>query len=65
MIKRITAYQVHQTGIGEQAAFTYSEIDQTGNVIAQNKRAEVVILDEKVLEAVKTIYDFLQNKIPE
>lgn len=65
MIKKITAYQIHQTGIGQQAAFTYSAVDESGKVIAQNKRAEVVILDEAVLKAAKVIYDFLQDKIPE
>lgn len=64
MIKKVTAFSIHQTGIGMQAAFTYSEINDDGSVISQNKRAEIVILDENILNSVNSIYDFLQKKIP-
>ena len=65
-MKKVTAFSVHRTGTGEQAAFTYSEINEsTGKIIAQNKRAEVVILEDEILTAVATIYNFLQHKIPE
>ena len=65
MIRRVTAFSAHQTGVGMQIAFTYSEIDGNGKVLAQNKRAEVVVLDETILKNVDDIFDFLQNKIPE
>lgn len=65
MKKKITAFSIHTTGEGERAAFTYSIIDDSGHVTAQNKRAEVILLDETALEAADTLYDFLQGKIPE
>lgn len=65
MIKRVTAFSAHQTGVGMQIAFTYSEIDVSGKVLAQNKRTEVVVLDETVLKNVNDIFNFLQGKIPE
>lgn len=64
-IKRITAYSIHTTGEGERAAFTYSIIDEDGNVIASNKRAEVILVNPNVLEAAETLYEFLKTKIPE
>ena len=64
-IKRITAYSIHTTGEGERAAFTYSIIDEDGSVIASNKRAEVILVDETALEAAQTLYRFLKGKIPE
>lgn len=65
MMKKVTAYSVHQTGIGQQVSFTYSVIDENGAVVAQNKRAEVVLIGEEQLEAAQKLYEFLQNKIPE
>lgn len=64
-IKRITAFSVHTTGEGERAAFTYSVIDEDGSVTASNKRAEVILVDKKALNAANTLYDFLLSKIPE
>ena len=65
MIKRITAYSIHTTGEGERAAFTYSIIDEDGNVIASNKRAEVVLINQEALNAAHALYEFLKTKIPE
>lgn len=65
MIKKITAFSVHQTNIGMQVPFTYSEIDESGKVISQNKRAEIVALNPDILQAIDKIYEFLQEKIPE
>lgn len=64
-IKRITAYSIHTTGEGERAAFTYSIIDEDGSVVVSNKRAEVVLVDEKAIEAANVLYSFLKTKIPE
>lgn len=65
MIKRITAFSIHTTGEGERAAFTYSIIDENGDVVVQNKRAEVILVNDETLAAVDTLYQFLKTKIPE
>lgn len=65
MIKRITAFSIHTTGEGERAAFTYSLIDDLGNVVASNKRAEVILIDEEALTAAKVLYKHLKDRIPE
>lgn len=65
MIKRITAFSIHTTGEGERAAFTYSIIDENGDVVVQNKRAEVILVNDETLTAVDTLYQFLKTKIPE
>ena len=65
MIKRITAFSIHTTGEGERAAFTYSIIDENGDVVVQNKRAEVILVNDEMLAAVDTLYKFLKTKIPE
>ena len=65
MVKKITSMTIHQTANGQQVAFTYSLIDDNGNIISQNKRSEVVILERKVLDAVDVLYNFVNGKIPE
>lgn len=65
MIKKITSMTVHKTANGEQIAFTYSEIDDDGKVLAQNKRAEIVVLDEEAASAIEVLYNFVETKIPE
>ena len=65
MINRITAFSIHTTGEGERAAFTYSIIDDDGHMIATNKRAEVILIDQEAKDAARTLYDFLKTKIPE
>ena len=65
MIKKITSMTVHKTANGEQVAFTYSEIDDDGKVLAQNKRAEIVVLDEEAASAIEVLYNFVKTKIPE
>lgn len=65
MIKKITSMTVHKTANGEQVAFSYSEIDDDGKVLAQNKRAEIVVLDEEAASAIEVLYNFVASKIPE
>ena len=65
MIKKITSMTVHKTANGEQVAFSYSEIDDAGKVLSQNKRAEVVVLDDEELSAIDVLYNFVASKIPE
>lgn len=65
MIKKITSMTVHKTANGEQVAFSYSEIDDAGKVLSQNKRAEVVVLDDEALSAIDVLYNFVASKIPE
>lgn len=64
-MNKITAFAIHTTGLGIQAAYTYSIIDDNGTVVAQNKRGEVVLMTTETLKAANTLYKFLETKIPE
>lgn len=65
MVKKITSMTIHQTANGQQVAFTYSLIDEGGNIVTQNKRSEIVVLDSDVLDAIDVLYNFINTKIPE
>ena len=65
MITRITSFTVHQTAEGMRATFTYSVIDENGELVKSNVRATVILLDSTVLGKVSDIQDFLLTKIPQ
>ena len=65
MVKKITSMTIHQTANGQQVAFTYSLINENGNIVTQNKRSEIVVLDSDVLSAIDVLYNFVNAKIPE
>ncbi len=58
-MKRITSYTHLTTGEGERLSYTYSEIDEGGKLLSQNNKKNIVVLDEKILDAIKLINDFL------
>ncbi len=64
-MNKLTSYTIRDTAEGTRATYTYSTIDEEGKVTAQNKRGEVVLVDEDALAAAKALYDFLTGKLPE
>lgn len=67
MINKITSFTAHQTAEGMRLTFTYSVIDENGNVIKSNVRATTIVLDKdiEVFNSIAVINDFLLHKIPE
>lgn len=67
MINKITSFTAHQTAEGMRLTFTYSVIDENGNVIKSNVRATTIVLDRDtdVLDSISIINNFLFDKIPE
>lgn len=67
MINKITSFTAHQTAEGMRLTFTYSVIDENGNVIKSNVRATTIVLDRDtdVLDSISVIKNFLFDKIPE
>lgn len=65
MIKKITSTTTHQTAEGMRATFTYSLINENGDVVKSNARATTIIMDESILAAIQMINDYLYTKIPE
>ena len=65
MTKKITSFVAHQTAEGMRLTFTYSLIDEEGNVLKSNARATTIVLDAEILGNITTINEFLFNKIPE
>lgn len=67
MTKKITSFVHHVTEEGDRLSFTYSTIDEEGNITKSNERATCIVTPDKIeiLEAIGEINMFLYNKIPE
>lgn len=64
MVTKITSFTAHQTAEGMRVTFTYSVIDEDGNLVKSNQRATVIVLDEEVNTFISNINDWLLGKVP-
>lgn len=65
MITKITSFTEHITAEGTRISFTYSIIDENGEVIKQNVRKDIIVVDNKIQKAIDTITEFLLTKVEE
>lgn len=64
MVTKITSFTAHQTAEGMRVTFTYSLIDENGNLVKSNQRATVIVLDEEINSFITGINDWLLSKVP-
>ena len=64
MVTKITSFTAHQTAEGMRVTFTYSLIDENGNLVKSNQRATVIVLDEEINSFITGINDWLLGKVP-
>lgn len=64
-MKKVTSFTAHQTAEGMRITYTYSIIDEQGNVVKSNARATLIVMDEDIQKAIASIDDFLLARIPE
>jgi hypothetical protein len=65
MVTKITSFTAHQTAEGMRLTFTYSVINEDGNLIKSNQRATVIVLAEEINEAIGNINAWLLSKVPQ
>ena len=63
-MKKLTSFAHLVTGEGDRSAFTYSEIDEEGNLISQNNKGNFIIVDLKLKEHIDEISKYItENKL--
>ena len=60
-MKKITSFTHLYTGEGHRIAYTYSEIDEQGELISQNNRGNFVETHPDVIDAIETILEDIQK----
>lgn len=63
-MKKTTSFTHLVTGEGDRIAYTYSEIDEEGNLISQNNKGNFIVMDEKLKEHIDEISKYItENKL--
>lgn len=60
-MKTITSITVFNDAVGVRMSATYSEIDENGQILTDNKRFDRVITDTSAKKAVNTLMNFAQT----
>jgi hypothetical protein len=61
MIK-VTSYTSFMAAEGLRLSYTYSEIDENGNIIKSNIRKDMVVMDEDLKKELNDVFTFLTNR---
>jgi hypothetical protein len=61
MIK-VTSYTSFMAAEGLRLSYTYSEIDENGNIIKSNIRKDMVVMDEDLNKELNDVFTFLTNR---
>lgn len=64
MTTKITSFTAHQTAEGMRVTFTYSVIDDNGNLVKSNQRATLIVMSTDIEAAIANINAWLLTKVP-
>ena len=63
-MKKVTSFTHLITGEGSRIAFTYLEMNESGDLISQNNKGNFVAMDQELLAHINAINDYInKNKL--
>ena len=62
-MKKLSAVAIVTTAEGERVSYTYTELDDGGNITSQNNRGSFVALGEEVLAAIATLKTAVNERL--
>lgn len=63
-MKKITSFTAHVTAEGQRISYTYSEIDESGNLKSQNNRENFIVMDSVLTGHIEAINTYIaKNKL--
>lgn len=62
-MRKVTSFTHLVTGEGDRIAFTFSEINESGEIISQNNKGNFIVMDEEVKQAIDMINEKISAKI--
>ncbi len=63
-MKKVTSFTHLITGEGNRIAYTFSELDSTGNLVSQNNKGNFVAVDPELVSHINAINDYInKNKL--
>lgn len=60
-MKKVTSMTVLTTAEGKRISLTFSEIDDNGNIVKENKRVNKVVVNRNALDCITELEDFAQD----
>lgn len=60
-MKKVTSMTILTTAEGKRLSLTYSEIDESGSIIEENKRVNKVLVNRAALDCVMELEEFAQG----
>ena len=60
--KIITSYTTFNTAEGMRLSYTYSEIDEEGNVTRSNIRKDLIVVDAALKKELNDVFNFLDER---
>lgn len=61
-MKVVTSFTHLITGEGNRIAYTFSELDSTGNLVSQNNKGNFVAVDPELVSHINAINDYINKK---
>ena len=62
MIKTVTSITSWNDSVGKRMSITFSEVDEsTGKIISDNKRTDVVVMDDGAKEKIDDLMNYAQD----
>lgn len=62
-IKVITSITVFNDAVGLRLSATYSEVDESGKVISDNKRFDRVVTDAEIKDTAASLYNYAAKSL--
>lgn len=63
-LNKLTGIALMTTGEGDRVTYTYSVIDEEGNLISPNNKGNFIALDAELISHIQAIRDFVNaNKL--
>lgn len=63
MTKIVTSVTLFNDAVGKRISMTYSEIDETGTIVSDNKRVDRIVTDQSIVTKANDIASFAQSII--
>ena len=60
-MKTVTSITNWNDAVGKRMSITYSEINEKGEIIADNKRIDRVVTDNSVVQLINNLMDYAQE----
>lgn len=61
-MKKLTSFTHLTTGEGDRISYTYSEVDEKGNITSQNNKGNFVVMDSDLTAHIRAIQQSIQEK---